>query len=35
MLNMFLTVELLYGTQGKRERKGEWWSISNVAYHKM
>jgi hypothetical protein len=27
---MFLIVELLYGTQGKRERKREWQSINNI-----
>jgi hypothetical protein len=24
---MFIIVGVLYGTSGKRKRKGEWWSI--------
>jgi hypothetical protein len=31
---MFVTVELLYGTQGRRERKREWQSINNIEIHK-
>jgi hypothetical protein len=30
---MFVTVELIYGTQGKRERKREQLSISNIVKH--
>jgi hypothetical protein len=32
---MFVIVELLYGIQGKRERKREWQSMSNSVKYKM
>jgi hypothetical protein len=32
---MFVIVELLYGTWGRRERKREWLSISNIIKHKI
>jgi hypothetical protein len=35
MQNMSVIVELLYGTCGKKERKREWQSISNIIKHNL